>query len=94
MKNLLDFRYVTFVMAFVFILGLATVNPALCADKVNINTANKSKLQSLSGIGTVKAERIIDYRQDHSFKGKKEIMDVKGIGEGTYSKIKDNIYVE
>ena len=60
---------------------------------VNINTASKEQLKTLSGIGDVMAERIIEYRQTNSFKKKEDIMSVKGIGSATYEKIKDKIII-
>lgn len=58
---------------------------------ININTAAKEELTTLNGIGDVIAERIIEYRSGNSFKNKEDIMSVKGIGSGTYEKIKDDI---
>ena len=59
---------------------------------VNINTASKEELMSLSGIGASKAEAIIAYRQGSGpFQTPSDIMKVKGIGEGMYQKIKDRI---
>ncbi len=62
---------------------------------VNINTASSDDLMKLSGIGTATAEKIIDYRTTNGdFSNIEELMDVKGIGEKTFSKIKNHIYVE
>jgi len=61
--------------------------------KVNINTAGKSELESLPGIGSVKAQAIIDYRSRNPFDSGEEIMEVKGIAEGIFEKIKDRIVV-
>ncbi len=61
---------------------------------VNINTATLEELCTLDGIGEVKGAAIIDYREHNGgFIRIDEIMRVKGIGEGTYDKIKDFIYV-
>jgi len=68
---------------------------AAAADKVNINTADKEVLSSLTGIGPVTAERIIEYRDKNGpFKSKEEITKVKGIGEKTFEKIKDLIEIK
>ncbi len=62
--------------------------------KVNINTAGVEELMSLNGIGEVKARAIVDYREEHgSFKSAEEIMQVSGIGESTYDRIKEDITV-
>ena len=87
-------KYVSLVLAVMFVLSLATVTPALSADKVNINTDGKEKLVSLTGIGEEKAEKIIEYRKEHKFETKKDILEVNGIGEATFAKIKDDIVVE
>ena len=62
--------------------------------KININLASLDTLKSLTGIGDVKAQAIIDYRnQNGNFKTIDEILNVKGIGEKTFDKIKDAITV-
>ena len=60
---------------------------------VNINTADKEQLKTLSGIGDVIADRIIEYRSTTRFNKKEDIMSVKGIGSAIYEKIKDRIIV-
>ncbi len=61
---------------------------------ININSATIEQLQSLSGIGEKKAQAIIDYRNEHgSFQTIEEIMNVKGIGQGIFAKIKNRIEV-
>ncbi len=60
---------------------------------ININSASKDELKTLNGIGDVMAERIIEYRSSNAFKSKEDLMSVKGIGTGTYEKIKDDITV-
>jgi competence protein ComEA len=60
---------------------------------VNINTASKEELKTLSGIGDVKADKIIEYRKSGRFRSKEDIKKVEGIGEATYNSIKDLITV-
>lgn len=61
--------------------------------KVCLNTASKEELMTLTGIGESKALAIIEYRNNTSFKDITEIMNVSGIGESVYEKIKDFITV-
>lgn len=63
-------------------------------DKVNINTANEYELQSLDGIGKVKAKNIVEYRKNYKFSVKEELMNVSCIGEKTFQKIKNHITVD
>jgi len=61
---------------------------------VNINTANSDQLQSLTGVGPVTAQKIIEYRETSGeFKKIEDIMKVSGIGAKTFEKFKDKIAV-
>ncbi|MDH5506043.1 MAG: ComEA family DNA-binding protein [Anaerolineae bacterium] len=61
---------------------------------ININTATLEDLDSLPGIGPVKAQAIIDYRQNHGpFTSIDQILKVPGIGAAIYELIKDLITV-
>lgn len=62
--------------------------------KININTANKNQLTSITGIGESTANKIIQYREKNGkFKNIEEIKNVSGIGELKYNNIKDYICV-
>ncbi len=62
--------------------------------KVNLNTASKEELMTLSGIGEAKAEAILAYRQEHgAFASIEEIQNIPGIKSAVFSKIKDQIVV-
>lgn len=64
------------------------------SGKVNINTADVTALQTLNGIGEVKAKAIIEYREKNgNFEKIEDIKNVSGIGDSAYEKIKDNITV-
>ena len=59
---------------------------------ININTADVEQLQELPGIGEATAKEIITYRRKNGpFKNKRDLMNVKGIGEKTYEELKDMI---
>lgn len=61
---------------------------------ININTANKDELMRLSGIGSSRADDIINYRQNNGrFKKIEDIMQVSGIKKAMFEKIKDEISV-
>ncbi|MBP3487549.1 MAG: helix-hairpin-helix domain-containing protein [Roseburia sp.] len=63
--------------------------------RVNLNTASEAELMTLSGIGQSKAEAILLYRETHGgFSSVEEIMNVDGIKEGSYNRIKDSIKVK
>lgn len=64
------------------------------STKININTDSKEKLMTLSGIGSSKADAIIEYRtKNGNFKTTEDIMNVSGISKTIYDKIKDTITV-
>lgn len=64
------------------------------SSKININTDNKDKLMTLNGIGSSKADAIIEYRNKNgNFKSTQDIINVSGISSTIYEKIKDNITV-
>lgn len=67
--------------------------PAL-EGRVNINTAGKEELMTLTGIGEKKAEAIIQYRDANGgFRSVEDLMQVEGIKEGTFEKMKEDITV-
>ena len=60
---------------------------------ININTASKDELMTLTGIGESKALAIIDYRSQTPFEKIEDIMNITGIKESAFEKIKDYITV-
>lgn len=65
------------------------------AGLININKASEEELMTIKGIGQVKAKAIISYREKYGgFVALEEIMEVKGIGEGTFNKIKELISLD
>ena len=64
------------------------------AAPVNLNTATQAQLETLPGIGPASAKRIIEYRDKNGkFKKVEELMNVKGIGEKSFLKLKPMISV-
>ena len=62
--------------------------------RINLNTASKEQLMTLSGIGESKAETIISYREKNgAFQTIEDLMNIPGIKNGVFEKIKDNIRV-
>lgn len=61
-------------------------------DRVNLNTATAEELMLLPGIGEAKAEAILSYREEHGpFQDIGELMNIPGIKEGVFSKLKEKI---
>lgn len=71
---------------------LAAAEAERKAGLININTADKSELMKLDGIGEKRADDIISYReQSGAFASPQDIMKVNGIKQSSYDKIKDKI---
>lgn len=65
------------------------------AERVNINKATAQELAKLQKVGPKYAVRIVEHRQKYGpFKLTEELMDVPGIGPGTYNRIKDQIIAQ
>ena len=61
---------------------------------VNLNTASAADLEGLPGIGAKTAARIVEYRQKNGpFKKVEELMNVRGVGEKNFLKLKPQITV-
>lgn len=69
-----------------------TANSSHDNDKVNLNTADLNKLQNLDRVGKKKAQKIIDYRNQHNgFHSIEEIKQVGGFGDKTFERLKDSL---
>ena len=64
------------------------------SGRVNINTATKEELKTISGIGDTLAQNIIDYRKHNIFETIEDILNVTGIGDAKFEKIKEYICVD
>jgi competence protein ComEA len=68
--------------------------PPETGAKVNINTAGLDELVTLPGVGKAYAQRIVEYRDKNGpFKRVEDLLNVRGIGEKTFAKIKDRLTV-
>lgn len=65
------------------------------SDKININKATATELETLPGIGPAKSAAIIEYRETNgSFQTIEDIMSISGFGEKTFEKLKESISVK
>ncbi len=72
--------------------GNSTDNDSKSSTLININTADLEQLKEITGIGNIKAQSIIDYREANGgFKSLEELKNVDGIGDKTFEKIKEQI---
>jgi competence protein ComEA len=68
--------------------------PTEASAPVNLNTATPAQLETLPGVGPALAQRIVDYRQQSGgFKKIEELMNVRGIGEASFLKLKPLVTV-
>jgi competence protein ComEA len=71
----------------------AAAKPAV-SKPLNINTASAAELDALPGVGAKTAALIVEYRQKNGpFKKIEELMNVRGVGEKNFLKLKDQISV-
>lgn len=79
---------------FVFI-AFVMASSAAVAAPVNINTADANAIsENIKGVGPKKAEAIVAHRKSHGpFKSAQELINVKGIGQKTIDKNKENILI-
>lgn len=65
------------------------------SGKINLNTASLEQLMEIPGIGEAKAKAILNYRETNgSFSAIEDVMQIEGIKEGVFSKMKDYIVVD
>lgn len=93
MKTVEKVFYALVLVALLSFAGIASVD-AKENEQININKATAKELLSLKGIGSKKANDIIVYREENGpYKEIEEIMQVKGIGNKMFEKIKNQITV-
>lgn len=71
----------------------AGASSAAGTGRININTADSTQLQEITGVGPATAEKIIAYRQKTPFKKIEDLMNVSGIGEKTFQKMKEQVTI-
>jgi competence protein ComEA len=68
---------------------------SIALARVDINTANESELEQISGVGPVKAKSIVEYRQKHgAFKALSDLEKVPGFAATTVEKVRATLTIE
>ena len=68
--------------------------PRAESELIDLNAATAMELETLPGVGPRTAERILEYRREHgSFERIEDLMDVRGIGERTFLRLKPLVTV-
>lgn len=77
----------------IFLICSLIASANVLAEKLNINTADADHIAAeMTGVGENKAKAIVEYRKQHgNFKSIDELARVKGIGEKTVEKNRDNL---
>ncbi|MBB6445958.1 helix-hairpin-helix domain-containing protein [Bacillus benzoevorans] len=76
-------------------IGAAAALGSSDEGKVNLNTASEEELQTITGIGPSKAAAIIEYRETNGhFQEVEQLMEISGIGEKTFEKLKEEVSVK
>lgn len=91
-------RILTFILCLGLVLAptaaLAQKSKSTLTEKVNLNTATAEQLQTLPGIGPALAKSIIEHRtKTGKFTKIEELLNIKGVGEKKFQKIKDRLVV-
>lgn len=80
-------------LLFIFFVTATVVTTASAAEQLNINQATVSQIETqLPGIGKVKAQAIVDYRNRNGpFDGPEQLLNIKGVGPHTLDRIRSLI---
>ena len=62
-------------------------------EQVDLNTATAAELEALPGIGPRTAELIVEYRQEQPFAKVEDLMNIRGIGERTFLRLRPLVRV-
>ncbi len=85
------FTVVLLLLAFMAVLAAPTVVPAAAQDgsRLNINTASVEQFTALPGLGTIKAQSIVDFRTEHGpFASVDDLILVSGIGNKLVNRVR------
>lgn len=81
------FKTMLLLLLVTFVAGPALGAPLAYSGVVNVNSASRSELMMLPGIGEAKAEMIVQLRQKTPFTRLDDLLAVKGIGDKLLAKV-------
>ena len=86
-------RFARFASAGILVL-VAGVSACYAAAQIDLNSASEKQLESINGVGPVRAHAIMKYRKaHHGFHSVSELTKVSGIGAGTLEKVRGSVRV-
>lgn len=86
----MDMKLKKILLALLITLSLSTT--VIAQEKVDINTATQTQLETLNGIGATTAAAIIEYRKEHgAYQRTEDLVNVKGIGVKKFMRISDSV---
>ena len=95
MQRLITKRFAVAMLALCVVVGFAgqvqSAKKGTVTGVINVNNATREELMQLPGIGKVKADAIITYREQHRFEVPQDLTKVSGIGTALFNQLQEKL---